>query len=103
MLDSPLSVRFVIERDHEPDALVLRLIGELDVASAPLLEGELEDAESTDRQHLMIDLSRLEFIDSTGLKALLRAQKSSLENGHQLSLRHALPAVRRVFEVTKTD
>jgi anti-sigma B factor antagonist len=87
---------------HDLDADVLALHGELDLASAPQLERELVDAPATDGKGLVIDLSGLEFMDSTGLHLLLAANQRSQENGQRRSLRPGPPAVHRVFELTKT-
>jgi anti-anti-sigma factor len=92
----------VIEKRREQDAVVLTLSGELDLASAPMLERELLDAEATGPSRLVIDLAGLAFMDSTGLQALLRARERANSNGHELALRRAPHQVQRVFELTKT-
>lgn len=79
-------------------ATVVALCGELDVASSQGLSDELVgliDAGATD---LVIDLTKLAFIDSTGLSAILRANRK-LEKGH-LVLREPNPMVRQVLEIT---
>ena len=48
---------------------------------------------------LVIDLTRLEFIDSTGLSAILQANRK-LDGKGQLVLREPTPLVRQVLEVT---
>ena len=48
----------------------------------------------------MIDLSRLQFIDSTGLRLLLQADARAREQGYELVLQPGEPTVQRVFEVT---
>lgn len=99
---APVPGQLVIEKTHEQDAVVLVLAGELDLASAPMLERELRDAEATGLSRLVIDLAGLAFMDSTGLQALLRARERANNNSHQLSLRRAPHQVQRVFELTKT-
>ena len=92
----------MIEKSEEAGSLVLALSGELDLASAPMLERELREAEATSPSRLVIDLGGLLFMDSTGLQALLRARERANSNGHQLALRRAPHQVQRVFELTKT-
>lgn len=92
----------MIEKSQEADAVVLALSGELDLASAPMLERELREAEALGPSRLVIDLGGLAFMDSTGLQALLRARERANNNRHQLSLRRAPHQVQRVFELTKT-
>ena len=99
---TPLPGQLVIEKTQEENAVVLVLSGELDLASAPMLERELRDAEASGPSRLVIDLAGLAFMDSTGLQALLRARERANSNGHQLALRRAPHQVQRVFELTKT-
>jgi anti-sigma B factor antagonist len=83
---------------HMGDATVVALRGELDVAASQGLSDELVgliDAGTTD---LIIDLAKLAFIDSTGLSAILRANRK-LAKGH-LVLRQPTPMVRQVLEIT---
>lgn len=99
---APVPGQLVIEKTLEQDAVVLALSGELDLASAPMLERELREAEATGPRRLVIDLAGLAFMDSTGLQALLRARERANNNDHQLALRRAPHQVQRVFELTKT-
>lgn len=91
-----------IESRRDGDVLMVALSGELDLASAPDLERELRVGEETSPGRLVIDLSGLGFMDSTGLQALLRARERAHEAGYALSLRRGPHQVQRVFELTKT-
>jgi anti-sigma B factor antagonist len=99
---APVPGQLVIEKTQEADAIVLALSGELDLASAPVLERELREAEASGLSRLVIDLGGLAFMDSTGLQALLRARERANTDGHQLLLRRVPHQVQRVFELTKT-
>jgi anti-anti-sigma factor len=68
----------------DPDGAVrLELLGELDLAVAEEFSARL--AELIDQRRLTrLDLSRLEFIDSTGIHALIRAVRSGRADGAQL-------------------
>ncbi len=79
------------------DATILLLRGELDLGSAPVLEQALREAEDG-RGRLVVDLSELSFIDSTGIHLLLKAH---LRTDGRLSLRPGPPEVQRVLAVTK--
>lgn len=91
-----------IESLRRSDTLVVALSGELDLASAPDLERELQLGEESSPSGIVIDLSGLGFMDSTGLQALLRARERAGEAGYRLSLRRGPHQVQRVFELTKT-
>lgn len=76
--------------------------GELDLSTAPELEGPLDEALAGDEGSVLIDLSRCEFIDSTGIALIVRAWQhlESGENGRALVLCSQNDQVRRVLEIT---
>jgi anti-anti-sigma factor len=78
----------------------LTLEGELDLANAPQLEERLADVESRAPKRVVVDLGRLAFIDSTGLRVLLQADARARENGRELTLRPGDATVQRAFELT---
>jgi len=78
---------------------VVELLGELDIAGAPRLEEELLAVEATDAGAIVIDLSGLEFIDSTGIRMLLLASDRCSE-GRRMTILRGPKQVHRVFEIT---
>lgn len=79
---------------------VVILGGELDLESAPELDRQLREVAGASPGRLLIDLSGLEFMDSTGLSVIVHAHRDSQANGHQLALRPGPPQVQRLFELT---
>ena len=100
--DLPAPGELVIESRIEDERVVLSLRGELDLTSVPAFERELQGSESTPRPWLLIDMSGLEFMDSTGLRALLQARERAHSKGRRLTLRRGSRQVQRVLELTKT-
>ncbi|HEX4804508.1 MAG TPA: STAS domain-containing protein [Conexibacter sp.] len=84
---------------HGERALV-RLIGELDLAAAPQAEAALAQAERWRPPLLEVDLSTLAFMDSTGLRLMLRTRHRAQDDGRRLLLHRGPVAVQRVFEIT---
>jgi anti-sigma B factor antagonist len=81
----------------------LRVTGELDVATAPLLRAELDEL-AAQSQVVLIDLSQLEFVDSTGLQTLLSALRRTSEGSEAVTLDpRCRPAVRKVFEICSLE
>jgi anti-anti-sigma factor len=78
----------------------ISLVGELDLASARQVEECLASVEDGNPSRLVVDLSRLAFIDSTGLRLLLQADARARERGGELVLLPGDASVQRVFEVT---
>jgi anti-anti-sigma factor len=76
--------------------------GELDLSTAPDLEGPLEEALESGQGSVLIDLSQCEFIDSTGIALIVRAWQrlDSGGNGRALVLCSQNDQVRRVLEIT---
>src|SRR5947209_20163699 len=101
--DEPLPGQLVVDSSLQGDTSVLALTGELDLASTPTLERELEAVEAAGATKILIDLAGVGFMDSTGLQALLRARERAMtQEGIQLSLRRGPHQVQRVFELTRT-
>jgi anti-anti-sigma factor len=79
------------------------LAGELDIASAPRFEEALEQAEANAPAVLLLDLRKVEFMDSTGLRAVIAADERARSAGRRLVIIRGTPAVERVFSVTQLD
>ena len=82
---------------------MLRLRGELDLASAPLLQGEIEGSEVGAAAIVVLDLQELEFIDSTGLRVLLSAHERSRERGQEFAITPGSQQVQRLLAITRVD
>jgi anti-anti-sigma factor len=83
-------------------SLTLRVEGEIDIATAPLLEEELERAQGSDAETIVVDLDQVDFIDSTGLHVLIRHSALSSQNGGRLRLTEGSKQVQRLFRLTGT-
>ncbi len=78
----------------------IRLLGELDMSTAPQLRDELARLASGGASVVTLDLSDLAFIDSTGLSVLITALKRLRQQGGDLTLRSPTPGTRKVLEIT---
>lgn len=76
----------------------LALSGRLDTVTAPELEKEL-DAILPEANELILDMEKLDYISSAGLRIILKIQKT-LEHKGGLKLTHVPEAVREVFDIT---
>jgi anti-sigma B factor antagonist len=81
----------------------LVLTGELDISSAAHLEDELTRAEESAPPVIVLDLRSLEFMDSTGLRAVVTADGRAREQGRRLAIVRGPEAVHRIFSVTRLD
>jgi anti-anti-sigma factor len=94
----PAPPEFDVAEGEADGEVILRPTGELDIATAPRLEQALA-AGREPGQRVVLDLAELEFMDSTGLRVIVRAVEAARDGGWQLRLRPGPPAVHRVFEI----
>lgn len=92
----------VISLEHDAHTSVIAVEGELDLSSAPRLKWTLLDALDAGRSRLVVDLSGVSFMDSTGLGVLIGVNKR-LEQGSELVIVCPPGVVRQVFEFSGTD
>lgn len=91
-----------IESKLEGGSFLVRVAGELDRSNADLLASCVTEAEATSAPRIVLDLSRLTFMDSSGLRVLLGAAARSDGRAGRLSLVGPTRGVRRVIELTGT-
>jgi anti-anti-sigma factor len=97
--DRPPRVFEIAELDlHGAPGLMVR--GEIDVASIPRLTAALDDAIRDSEGAFVVDLCDLEFLDSSGLSALLRARALLGRDDRALAVICPPGPVRRLFEMT---
>ena len=77
--------------------------GEIHVSTAPEFSERLNDAIANGATGVVIDMTEVEFIDSTGLSVLLNALRRVTRNQGALALAVANPTVLRLFEITRLD
>ncbi len=78
----------------------LRLSGELDLASTPLLDDAIGHVDAIAIDGVTLDLSKVTFIDSTGVRAVLTLREHCGKRGAEFQIVPGPPAVQRVFDVT---
>lgn len=86
--------------DEEDGLARILLNGELDMATAPLLEEEYHAVEQRGSQVIALDLQGLTFMDAAGLRAILAAVARAKKDGRDLALVGAGQAVQKVFYLT---
>ena len=94
--DGTLVVRTAVDGDSQ----VVSLCGELDLANAGTAETALEAALGADGAQVIVDMSELEFIDSTGIALLVAAIGKDGDAARVRFVPSASPAVTRVLELT---
>jgi anti-anti-sigma factor len=85
---------------RDGDTHTLTLTGELDISTSERVEQALAEVESGDARVIVLDLSELTFMDSTGVRLALAAAARSREDSGRLRFVRGGPAVQRVFELS---
>jgi len=98
--ESTAPAGFHLHSAREGDALWIELYGELDLAAVPILERELKGARRRGIARVVVDLSGLEFIDSSGLHVLIDAQRRGDRDSYELELTRGSAPVQRLFALT---
>ena len=87
-----------IERDEHG---VIVVAGELDLVGGPLLEEAVQACER-EGAPVVIDMSRVAFVDSSGLRALIAAVQRAGRDGRRVRLVSPTTAVTRLLDITAT-
>lgn len=91
----------------EGSTVHIRLDGELDITSSPLLQAVVDQALQARRvpicEHLVVDMSGVGFADASGISPLLLARALLARRGGAVELRHCRRGVRRLVRVLGLD
>jgi len=90
---------------HDQDGIaVVSAAGEIDVFTAPQLDSELSAVTGGGQHRVVVDLSRVDFLDSTGLAVLVKTLKRVREHdGGSLAVVVTADRVAKVFRLTGLD
>jgi anti-sigma B factor antagonist len=91
-------------RTEDRDGLVhMALVGELDLSSVAKVQEELRRIEANSPATLVVDLSKLTFLDSTGLRCIVTADERARNDGRRIVIVRGPDAVQRVFAITRLE
>ncbi len=79
------------------------LVGELDLSSVAKVQEELRRVEAAEPATLVVDLSKLTFLDSTGLRCIVTADERAREAGRRIVIVRGPDPVQRVFTITRLE
>ena len=103
-MEPPLEPRFAVDTDvADGGTVVVAADGELHMSTAPRLSAYLRSSLRGDTERLVVDLSGVHFIDSTGLGVLLSTLREVQRRGGRMAVVAANPTVLRLFAITGTD
>jgi stage II sporulation protein AA (anti-sigma F factor antagonist) len=94
---TPLSIDVTMPRE---DVALVVVKGSLDVDTATELHHHLANQVHHGRRHLLVDLSDVPFMDSSGINIILNAYKETRQIGGSVGLIAPAPAVQRILDLT---
>jgi anti-sigma B factor antagonist len=85
------------------DTTILVPMGEIDLSRAPSLRVQLSAAQAARPKRLVIDLSEVPYMDSSGVATLVEAMQNARKQGCKLVLAAMQDKVRSIFEIARLD
>ncbi len=95
-------VSLVTRTDVVEESVVVSVTGDVDLVSAAHLREVLEDALHLS-SHLIVDVSGMTFIDSSGLTALVHAHRRAADSGGSMTVRRPSPMLKRLLGITRLE
>ncbi len=102
-LDEGKDVEITLATREQDGYSITEVTGEVDVYTAPQLDEQLSGLVEAGSNKLIVDLSAVEFLDSTGLGVLVKALKRVRENDGSLSVVATTDRISKVFRITGLD
>jgi anti-sigma B factor antagonist len=99
------AVELNVSSRSQGDHAIVIATGEIDLYTAPRLQSELAAviANSAPATKIVVDMSGVDFCDSTGMNVLLSCLRQARERGGELELAAPRQAVRKILQVTGLD
>jgi anti-sigma B factor antagonist len=89
-----------LKREDGGETVVLNVRGSMDIATSPTVRAAISEAIGGGANDLIVDLSRLDFLDSTGLGVLIGAHRRTAENNGSLRLVVREGPISRLLNIT---
>jgi len=94
---------FEIQNEWDGERVRIVTAGELDLATSPQLEQEMRAVLARGAKRVTIDLTKLTFVDSSGLRVLIGLYERSTQDGWELALTYPSEQARAVFRISGAE
>jgi anti-sigma B factor antagonist len=92
-----------IHTEDLPDGIIVRPVGEIDLSCAATLRQQLGRIQDNRPPRLVVDLSAVPYMDSSGVATLVEAMQIARRTGSKLVLAALQDKVRSIFEIARLD
>lgn len=89
--------------NEDKDVWIMEPEGEIDIYTSPSFKNKVLDSYMEKKTDIIIDGDKLEYIDSTGLGALISLLKAIEEDEHKIHLINIKPNIKKLFDITELD
>ena len=103
MSESANTPGFDLRVDHHGSTAILRVSGEFDLVGAERVDACMDELARNSPDAVVIDLRAVTFLDSTGLRSLIRARAKGADAEWSLKLVRGSEQVHRVLTLTRMD
>lgn len=98
-----MSLNIEINFDEKENKWVFLPVGELDIYTSAKFKEEILTSFDSRKTDILIDGEKLEYVDSTGLGALIYILKNLKDSDYKIHLSNIKPNIRKLFNITELD
>ncbi|OZV10465.1 anti-anti-sigma factor [Tissierella sp. P1] len=98
-----MSLNIQVKFDERENQWVFLPEGEIDIYTSPKFKEEILKHFSSKQTDILIDGENLNYVDSTGLGALISILKKLKDNEYKIYLSNIKPNIRKIFDITELD
>jgi anti-sigma B factor antagonist len=98
-----LSLNLEVKFDQDKEVLVVKPEGDVDIYTSIKFKNEVVSSFEERNVDILIDGSKLEYLDSTGLGALISLLKMVRETDNGITIENLKPNIRKLFNITELD
>lgn len=98
-----MSLNTKVDFNHDNNQWVFKPVGEIDIYTSSVFKEEIVKAFEERRADLVIDGRQLDYIDSTGLGALISLLKMLQDTEYKIYIDNIRPNIRKLFDITELD
>ena len=98
-----MSLNTKVDFNHDNNQWVFKPVGEIDIYTSSVFKEEIVKAYEERRADLVIDGRQLDYIDSTGLGALISLLKMLQDTEYKIFIDNIRPNIRKLFDITELD
>ncbi|WP_422485794.1 STAS domain-containing protein [Gudongella sp. DL1XJH-153] len=98
-----MSLNTKVDFNNDNNQWIIKPIGEIDIYTSSVFKEEIVSAFEERKADLVIEGEHLEYIDSTGLGALISVLKMLQETEFKIYIDNIKPNIRKLFDITELD